>query len=224
MIIIGHRGARDLAPENTLASIQKALDYRVDAIELDVRVTKDGVCILHHDPFIIKDLEHEYWISQHTYAQLKKSNAELATLDEAIKLIKRRALVMVEIKPAIPIEPVVKVLKTFLAQGWQPKDFMIGSFDFNVLKDISTKLPQLELWVNESWSAIRASWRARKLGTKHIFLLQTFLWSGVIHGLSTQGYKVYAYPLNDPAKAKKWSKYGLAGVVTDTPDRFPKIN
>ena len=45
----GHRGARGLLPENTLAAFQKALDLGVDTIECDMAVTKDGVVVIHHD-------------------------------------------------------------------------------------------------------------------------------------------------------------------------------
>jgi len=34
------------------------------------------------------------------------------------------------------------------------------------------------------------------------------------------GYELYAYTINNPAKARRWAKHGLAGVVTDYPDRF----
>ena len=45
----GHRGARGLAPENTLPSFQVALDLGVDTIECDMAVTRDGVVVIHHD-------------------------------------------------------------------------------------------------------------------------------------------------------------------------------
>ena len=45
----GHRGARGLAPENTLAAFQKALDLGVDTLECDMAITKDGVVVIHHD-------------------------------------------------------------------------------------------------------------------------------------------------------------------------------
>jgi glycerophosphoryl diester phosphodiesterase len=220
MIIIGHRGAKDLAPENTLASIRKALDCGVDAIEVDVRVTKDGACILHHDPFIIKDLEHEYWISHHTYTQLKKIDPDLATLDEAVKLVKRRVPFFVEIKPGVPTDPVVDSIRLYLRSGWLPSDFIFVSFSQSILKELKTEFPQIPLAVTERWSVIRVVRRAKELNTKHICLIHRFLWGGLIFALSRRGYKIYAYPLNNPAKAKKWARYGLAGVFTDTPDRF----
>ena len=49
MQVIGHRGAAALAPENTWAGFDLALDLGVDAIETDVRATSDGVLVLLHD-------------------------------------------------------------------------------------------------------------------------------------------------------------------------------
>src|SRR5919199_703363 len=46
----GHRGARGLAPENTLAAFAKALEIGVDTLELDIAMTKDGVLVVSHDP------------------------------------------------------------------------------------------------------------------------------------------------------------------------------
>ena len=48
-IVIGHRGAAAVAPENTLESIAAAVDAAADAVEIDVRVTDDGVPVLLHD-------------------------------------------------------------------------------------------------------------------------------------------------------------------------------
>jgi glycerophosphoryl diester phosphodiesterase len=48
----GHRGARGLAPENTLPAFERALQIGVTTLELDVGVTADGLVVIHHDPFL----------------------------------------------------------------------------------------------------------------------------------------------------------------------------
>ncbi|MGZ6803622.1 MAG: glycerophosphodiester phosphodiesterase, partial [Nocardioidaceae bacterium] len=51
MLILGHRGAVDLsAPENTVASVERALVQGADGVEVDVRLTADGEVVCHHDP------------------------------------------------------------------------------------------------------------------------------------------------------------------------------
>ncbi|MEJ2284318.1 MAG: glycerophosphodiester phosphodiesterase [Desulfobacterales bacterium] len=53
ILVIGHRGAAGLAPENTLAAFSRACETEVDAVELDVLLTKDQIIVVHHD-FILK--------------------------------------------------------------------------------------------------------------------------------------------------------------------------
>ena len=52
----GHRGARGLGPENTLAAFQRALDIGVTTLETDLAVTRDGVLIISHDPYLNPDI------------------------------------------------------------------------------------------------------------------------------------------------------------------------
>ena len=52
----GHRGARGLFPENTLAGFAGALAIGVDALELDVALTADGVVVVTHDPTLNPDI------------------------------------------------------------------------------------------------------------------------------------------------------------------------
>ncbi|WP_421782152.1 glycerophosphodiester phosphodiesterase [Kiloniella litopenaei] len=55
----GHRGARGLAPENTLAGFSKALELGVTTLELDTGVTRDGVVVIHHDPYLNSDIARD---------------------------------------------------------------------------------------------------------------------------------------------------------------------
>lgn len=62
----GHRGARGLAPENTLAAFERALEVGVDTLELDIGITADGVAVVAHDPFINPVLARDaagQWVS-----------------------------------------------------------------------------------------------------------------------------------------------------------------
>ena len=52
----GHRGARGLAPENTLAGFRKALEVGVSTLELDLGLTRDGVLVVSHDPVLNADV------------------------------------------------------------------------------------------------------------------------------------------------------------------------
>ncbi|KLN59511.1 hypothetical protein WH96_17240 [Kiloniella spongiae] len=74
----GHRGARGLAPENTLAGFSKALELGVTTLELDTGVTKDGVVVIHHDAYLNPSIARDSngkWV-QDKFLVLKTMNYE----------------------------------------------------------------------------------------------------------------------------------------------------
>ena len=80
----GHRGARGLAPENTLAAFRLALDIGVTTLETDLGVTKDGVLVLAHDPYLNPDLVRSpegRWLTERGPALYTLSLAELRRYD-----------------------------------------------------------------------------------------------------------------------------------------------
>lgn len=220
MKIIGHRGARGLAPENTIAGLQKALEHHVDELEFDLRLTRDGIVILHHDPFITDPNGERRVIVEHNYQGLLAHKPDLATFDEVLTSIGHAVPLYIEVKPGEPVKPIAIIIKRHLKRGWKADELRLGSFSQKTLLQLHAELPEIEKIVIEKWSGVRASYRARQLGTKRITMNQRWLWWGFIRSVSRGGYKLGAYTLNDPIKARRWARYGLDAVVTDYPDRF----
>jgi glycerophosphoryl diester phosphodiesterase len=220
MLIISHRGARGLAPENTVAGLTKALECNADMVEFDLRVTKDGTVILHHNPKIIDASGNKLKISDRSYEELKNHKPDLATFKEALDKIGPGFPKYVEVKPKVSITPIVAIVEKYLKEGWSSENFLLASFSQKTLLEIHEKLPDIQKIVIEKWSSVRARYRARQIKTKMVAMNKLWLWSGFIIAMRHAGYELYAYTLNNPKKAKRWEKYGLAGVVTDYPDRF----
>ncbi|QFU82840.1 glycerophosphodiester phosphodiesterase [Natronorubrum aibiense] len=88
--VIGHRGAEGLAPPNTLASIQRALEVGVDGIELDVRRTSDGELLLFHDPVLDWNSTGQGWIESTPWGEIQGAQIDgepLITLPDALEVI-----------------------------------------------------------------------------------------------------------------------------------------
>lgn len=217
--IIGHRGARGLERENTIAAIGEALIVHVDEIEIDVRVTSDGVPVLVHDPFVLGGND-KMLISEHTFKELRTAEPDLTKLEAALRFIDKRVPVMIEVKPHVTIAPIITVLQKLLHETWQPLDFTLGSKSQRTLRALHDALPAIKKVVIEPWSGVRAVFRARRVHTHRIAMNHRSLWSGFIASMHHRGYELYTYTLNDPVKASKWSRHGLAGVITDHPERF----
>jgi glycerophosphoryl diester phosphodiesterase len=222
MLVIGHRGARGLAPENTVASLKKALEHKVDEVEFDLRVTRDGIVVLHHNRDVVDPNGQRRQIARHSYKELLDHKKDLATFSEALDAIGHEAKLYIEVKPGEPIKPIVAILRDYLSKGWKKEDIYLASFSIKTLVALHEALPDLTLIVNETWSGVRATHRARKLGTKRLSMSEKWLWSGFIRATSHSGYKLVAYTVNSPKRARRWERSGLYGVVTDYPDRFQR--
>lgn len=214
MKIIGHRGAKGLAPENTIVGFRKAIELGVDMIEFDVRVSKDHYPIVHHSSVARDDGGKKLIIDKTNYKELKAHIPDLATLEEVLKFIGGRVPLYIEVKIGVDVGPVILELQQYHYK------FYLASKSQKILRKLHVAFPKVPKIVIEPFSAIRAVWRSSQVGTRTLAMNQLFLWPGVIRKLSNRGFELYAYPVNDRAKAERWKRYGLAGVVTDFPDRF----
>jgi glycerophosphoryl diester phosphodiesterase len=109
MLVVGHRGAPNLAPENTRASFEAAIVVGVDAIELDVQASRDGHLVVIHDATLERTTDGRGPVHERSLAELKALDAgswldlrfageRIPTFEEALGCIGRRTGLQVEIK------------------------------------------------------------------------------------------------------------------------------
>lgn len=236
--VVGHQGARGLAPENTMASLLKGLECGADEVEFDVRVTKDNIPILSHDTALELRSDNPYFIHEHTFKELKAIKKDLATLEEVIRTLGPRIPLLIEIKPGQPAKPIIAVIRKALRHKVPTENLILESYDYDLLKELHAALPSLPTAVVEDWLSFRARKRAKELNTTRIHMLEYWLWPGFIEAMTKEGYQLYSYSptnvkkerlmallgrtgkISNPAKAQKWIDAGLAGVITDFPDRY----
>jgi len=221
MKIIGHRGAKGLAPENTLRAFNKALQHHVDAVEFDLRVTKDSIVVLHHDSYLTDQEGQQLLLCEHSLQELQDHKPDLLSLHEFAKQFGTKVHLYIEIKPDERVQPIARALQYQLDHGWKPSDFSITSFDQKILVAMHRLFPAVEIIVLERWSGVRATFRARQVGTKRLAMNQKWLWVGFLASMQRAGYQISPYTMNDPTKAHKWQRY-LYGVITDYPNLYDK--
>jgi len=220
LYVVGHRGSRGLAPENTVAGVNKALEYKVDEIEIDIRVTKDNIVVVHHNRDVQDQTTARYDTRHHTYTELKQHKPDLATLSEILAAVNQKVPLMIEVKHGEKTRPIINVLQDAISGGYREKNLSLGSKGHRTLLDLHKSLPDIPTVVIEPFSGVRATYRARQLGTTRIFMRSWWLWGFFIRSMARGGYQLYVYTINNPKHAKRWHKQGLAGVITDRPDLF----
>jgi glycerophosphoryl diester phosphodiesterase len=114
MLRIGHRGARAYAPENTLTSFEKAIELDANAVELDVRKTKDGKLVVIHDADVKRTTNGKGLVSELTLNQIKglstEGNKKIPTFEEALDFLDKKVQVLIELKEAGYENQVLEIL------------------------------------------------------------------------------------------------------------------
>jgi glycerophosphoryl diester phosphodiesterase len=107
ILVCAHRAYHKFAPENSLASIQQAIDEGIDIVEVDVNTTKDGILVLMHDNLIDRTTNAKGYLSDYTYLDLKKlylkigdsvTTHQIPTLNEVLTLAKDKIILNLDIK------------------------------------------------------------------------------------------------------------------------------
>lgn len=105
VLLLGHRGAvHATTPENTLASVERALRQGADGVEVDVRVTADGVPVCHHDADFLRTADDRRLVALTAYPDLPWIGSHrVPRLSEVVDLVAGRGRLVVELKsPAWP--------------------------------------------------------------------------------------------------------------------------
>jgi len=145
--IIGHRGAAGLALENTATSIKRAISLGVDAVELDIRLSKDDKLVLCHDSDLTRIASDSRKVRSMSLAELKKvpliDGSKILSLREALELIGDKPVIL-ELKVGESARLLLKELKKF------PKvKASVASFKLNELALLRSLAPTLHLYALE---------------------------------------------------------------------------
>ncbi|MEM2375782.1 MAG: glycerophosphodiester phosphodiesterase family protein, partial [Candidatus Bathyarchaeia archaeon] len=112
---VGHRGAKAYEPENTLRSFMKALELGVNAIEFDVRRTRDGELVVIHDAEVDRTTDGKGLVSELTLREIKALSTEkgerIPTLEEALDFLDRKVKILIELKEVGIEEKVLEAVK-----------------------------------------------------------------------------------------------------------------
>lgn len=223
MLCIGHRGARGYAPENTLESIEIALNQGAKWIEIDIR-QHSGELVVIHDKYLERTTNGHGHIYQHDLSQLRafqSSNLQgIPLLSEVIEQVNRRAVINIELKDRASALPTIKLIEYFIERGWHYDDFLVSSFYHHALRDIKLAQPLIKTGALCASVMIDYAKFAQDLGAWSINLCSESVNQEIIDDAHQRGLKVLIYTVNDPRLFSEFEAMGADGVFTDYPQRF----
>jgi len=220
---IGHRGAMGYVMENTLPSIQKAIDLKAAMIEIDVFVCKSGELVVFHDILLDSLSSSSGKIEDLTLEEIKKvelnGGYQIPSLTEVIELIDRKTSLNIELKGKKTAKPTHDLLQKYLGNGMQTTDFIISSFDWVELELFRGLNAEMPIAVLTDENPLDALAFAKKIKAKAINPWFKNLTETQVRQIKKEGFEVYTYTVNEIEDIKKMMSWGVDGVFTNFPDR-----
>lgn len=215
-LIIGHRGAAGLAPENTLASFAAAYQAGVGAVELDVYLV-EGELLVFHDEGLERCTNGSGKLQQQSLAYLRSLDAgnqqQIPLLQEVLAGLPSGVGINIELKGRGTGTAVAQLL------AMQPDlDVVVSSFRHAELRQFREHnaaglvAPLFHRWPPAPWQV------ARKLGAWSVNLSARITTAKRVAKIHAAGYRCYVYTVNDPKLAAQLLSYGVNGIFTDRPD------
>jgi glycerophosphoryl diester phosphodiesterase len=216
MMIMGHRGAAALEPENTLVSIDRAIEIGVDAVEIDVRLTKDKTPVVIHDPTLDRTTNGTGPVNGYELNEIKELDAgkgeTIPTLQEVFDLIGSRVTLVIELKEADTERPVVELIKK---NGFEDKVYVISFWHelVKAVKNINGRIKTGILLVGcpvDSCVATHAS--ADALVMRYSFVNRKF-----VELAHKEGLRVFIWNIDDAHLLPPYAEMGVDGIGSNDP-------
>ena len=224
-LLLGHRGARHAAPENTFAAFDLALEEGAEGVELDVRMNASGDVIVCHDVTLERVTEgkdrravHELSTSECQNVRLRDGEP-LPFLKDVLEWAARRgACVNIELKmDGHRRATLVRRVAELAQRHASPGDLLISSFNPLAVLAHRALAPSIaSAWLLETPSAADQPWLARvgesALHPKHAIVTAQRLtrWKSRVG-------RVHTWTVNDPARALELATFGVDCLITDNP-------
>ena len=231
MIIIGHRGARGEAPENTLGGFQYIHDLGIRAVEFDVRQLKDGELIIMHDDNFLRTTGTNQALYDLNSQQLEAYNQAhiwmdwekqlTPTLRQTLSMIHDFEHIEVEVKAVATMTEAEKLVVELQKQlhGFE-QTAVITSFDLKIHQALKQQYSIFKrgLLVEDDikYQAIE---QALELGCCQIGWMNQLATDEMIQATQHAHLKVSVWTVNDVERAKHLQSLGIDGLITD----FPKM-
>ena len=217
---IGHRGAAGHVLENTLGSIEKAIELEVDFVEIDLRLTRDGHVVVLHDATVDRTTNGHGRIKDLTLAQLQrittKDGQHVPTLEQVLKLTDGRVGLMLELKIRGLAKPVTEIVER---SGFS-NPVIYASFNHDELARIRQILPRAKIMPLFDKAPIRLKALVANLYPTHIGVRFDRMGKRLVDTVHAAEIKIFAYNVNDWAAIQSLKAVGVDGLISDFPKKM----
>lgn len=224
-MIIGHRGAKGHVAENTMASIDKALEFGVDGVEIDVFRLKSGEIVVFHDEELDRLTGVSGPVEALTWDELRELKVmgkyPIPTLEQVLDRIDGRVVLNIELKGSGTATPVFEVLQGYLGNsGWEHKHILISSFKWEELEVYRSLDHEMAIGVLTEKNIYTALEKAKAIGATSINADHHLLNGQTVKDIKAAGLEVWCWTVNRLPDLERMMQLEVDAIITDFPDRL----
>lgn len=249
-IAFAHRGWSGRYPESTLPSFRAAADLGVDALEMDLHATRDGVLVVHHDERVDRTTDGSGAIKEMTLAELRALDAGYAWTNDDGQTYPFRGQgigiptleeifsefgdfwINVDIKQAEP--SIIRPFATMIRDFEMTERMFVGSFSDQTVHDFRREMPAV--------ATAASAWEVRRQVLFSKLRLNPLYWGGAqalqipeeaqgvqivtsrfVRDAHANGMAVHVWTVNEEANMRRLLDMGVDGIMSDHPDRLLRV-
>lgn len=228
-MIIAHRGASYLAPENTVAAANLAWELGADAVEVDIHLSKDNRVMVIHDKDTKKTCagKRNFKIKNTPSVLLRELDAgsrkdekfkgeKIPFLSEIMETVPQGKTIVVEIKCGSEVLP---HLKREVENSGKQKQVVFISFGWQTILDTKKQFPDNRCyWLSAVKPGLKKKMRqAAENNLDGVNLRYNLITEKVMNAAKANKLEVLTWTVDDPAEAKRLAELGVAGITTNRP-------
>ena len=231
-LVVAHRGASLIAPENTLTAFRMAAELGADAIEFDAKLTADGHVVIHHDkaldrttdgtgPLALRTLEELQRLDAGSHFDTKYTGERIPTLRQVFQEVGEQLLLNIELTNyAHPFNQLPEVVVQMIHEFGLIPRVLISSFNPIALLKARRLAPEVAIGLLVM--AAEPAWLIAffRFMTPYDAYHPSFpmVEKKLIQREHRQGHRVNVWTVNDEEQIQDMLKMGVEGVITDAPD------
>jgi glycerophosphoryl diester phosphodiesterase len=222
MLVLAHRGANRLAPENTVPAMVQAVARGADGVELDLHRTLDGALVVRHDAETPAGL-----LGERTLDEVRAALPEVPLLTEVLDACAGR-LVNVEIKDPDPrvVDDLVELLTRRTRPDEVPADdVLVSSFDLGTIDHVRELAPQLptgflSFGLDPHTALLLAFEHGQRAVHPDVWTLMSVDVDAFVARAHDLGLQVNVWTVNDASQVTSLRDAGVDAVITDDSELY----
>lgn len=224
-LILAHRGASKIAPENTIAAFKKAVELGVDGVELDVMMSGDNIPVVIHDDRVDRTTNSTGLVWDFTAVELGQMDARMGhaipvegvpTLDAVLRVFPDNFVVNVELKHPgkLSEDAFIESVEDVLQKHRSRLRFILSSFDLGILKAVRGKGLTDPLGLLLSGDAVDFKTLSH-IQPDGLHLNDRMISLRLASYFSKRKLPVVIWTVDDPKRMERWKSHSVAGVITN---------